>query len=56
MRPHNGNYPQWMGRLSYLVSTITAGELAVRRARSSATMELARFSCNIPIPATDGTI
>ena len=29
MRMYNGNFPQWMGRLSYLVSTIATKELAM---------------------------
>ena len=29
MRMHNGNFSQWMERLSYLVSTMTTNELAM---------------------------
>ena len=49
---HNGDFPQWMGRLSYLVNIIATDELAIRGARASATMELVHFSWIIPFPAT----
>ena len=52
MRSHNGDFPQWIGRLSYLVNTMASDELAMRVARASATMELVRWSWIIPIPAT----
>ena len=52
MHMHNGNFPQWMGRLSYLVGTIATTELAMRGARASATTKLAHFSWFIPDPAT----
>ena len=54
MRMHNGNFPQWMERLSYLVSTMATNELAMWGAGASATTELAIFPWNILIPATKG--
>ena len=44
MRMHNGNFPQWMEWLSYLVSTMATDELAMCGKRASATTELALFS------------
>ena len=41
-----------MGRLSYSVSTMSADELAMRRAKASTTMELADFARNISMPST----
>ena len=41
-----------MGRLWHLVNTMATGELTMRGARALATMGLAHFSWNIPIPAT----
>ena len=32
MCTHNGNFPQWIGRLSYLLSIVATNELALREA------------------------
>ena len=40
MHMHNDSFPQWMERLSYLVSTMATNELAMLGARASATTEL----------------
>ena len=37
---HNGNFLQWMGRLSYSFSTVATDELELREARASANREL----------------
>ena len=54
MRMYNGNFPQGMERLSYLVPTMATDELAMWGAMASAATELALFSWYIPIPATKG--
>ena len=55
MCTHNGNFPQLIGRLYYLVSIVATDELALRGARVSATIDLSIFPLwNIPIPATRG--
>ena len=51
MCTHNGDFPQLMGRLSYLVNTMASDEVAMCVARASSTMELVHFSWIIPIPA-----
>ena len=55
MCTHNGNFPQWIGRLSYLLSIVATNELALREASwVSATIELSISpQWNIPIPATE---
>ena len=40
MRMHNGNFPQWMEQLSYLVRTMATNELAMWGARASANTKL----------------
>ena len=54
MCTHNGNFPEWIGRLSYLVSIVATNELALRGARVSSTIELSISpQWNILIPATE---
>ena len=50
---HNGNFLQWMGHLSYSISTMATDELAMWGATASVTIKLAHSSWNILIPATE---
>ena len=54
MCTHNGNFPQWIGRLFYLVSIVATDELALQGARVSAIIELSISpQWNISILATE---
>ena len=47
MRMHNGNFPQWMERLSYLVSIMATNELATQAKKNfNFHSILSQFSAN----------